>query len=319
MVSNLCDWISQFGCLLPRYIACTATNNDVQTQNIQNGSPDFDTPSGQRPEQHRSTAGGRDTRPKDSYTDGLPSTPNMQVAGASPADGTFPDVATGCNGSSGLVVNLPTRTIVNDLLCFVQNKIEQMPFDSPMQFCADFYSSDVIVAAKQLLYNTVPTKGRHVFRKGINKSRMNVSDIIKIFLEMEVCNAPVFVARNLLELPPLQMDSMDSLKVIQEIEAMQAQIKYVTSSQFELVKLVKSGAVWTHITVTQHSLKIKRWNLTQHHLLSGTQTTTYWKVTFVRMMSLLMNHYQQTITHNQTVCLLMTMNIPTRTTATYLV
>ena len=40
LVSNLCDWISQFGCLIPRYIACTATNNDIQSQNIQNGSPD---------------------------------------------------------------------------------------------------------------------------------------------------------------------------------------------------------------------------------------------------------------------------------------
>jgi hypothetical protein len=35
-----------------------------------------------------------------------------------------------------------------------------------------------------------------------------MGDIVKIFLEMEVANAPTFVAYNLMNLPPLKMDSV---------------------------------------------------------------------------------------------------------------
>ena len=143
----------------------------------------------------------------------------------------------------GLVVNLPAPTpIVNELLCFIQNKVDQLPFDSIVQLCSDFYSCEVVLSAKQLLYKTVPVKSRLVTRKGANKSKMNISDMVKVFLEMELAHTPIFVARNLSELPPLKMDCMDSLRVLHELESMKAQIKYVTTSQLELVQLIKPGA-----------------------------------------------------------------------------
>ena len=60
---------------------------------------------------------------------------------------------------------------------------------------------------------------------------------------MGVVNAPTFVAYNLINLPPLKMDSVDCIKAIQEIEAIRAKIKYVSSSQLELINFVKSGKV----------------------------------------------------------------------------
>ena len=153
------------------------------------------------------------------------------------------DVVTASKGDTGLVVKLPVNIVVNEVLCFVRNKVKQLPVDALVPPCADLYNVDVIVAAKPLLYNSVPTKSRQVFRKGANKSKISMSGIVKIFLEMEVTNVPIFVARNLSELPPLKMDSPDSFKVIQEIESTKSQILYVTNSQLELVNLVKSGAI----------------------------------------------------------------------------
>ena len=137
-------------------------------------------------------------------------------------------------GGTGLVVKLPANIVVNELLCLVQNKVEQLPLDALAQLFADLYKVDGVVAAMQLFYNSVPTKSRQVFRKGANKSKISMSDIVNIFLEMEVTNAPIFLAR------------LDSLKVIQETEAMKSQIIYVTNSQLELVKLVKSCAISTN-------------------------------------------------------------------------
>jgi hypothetical protein len=164
---------------------------------------------------------------------------------------TVPETYTCNTQEPALVVNLPPHPpIVNELLCFVQNKVKQLPYDSLVQLCTDFYSIDVVIAAKELLYRAVTPKGRYITRKGANKAKLSMGDIVKIFLEMEVANAPTFVAYNLMNLPPLRMDSMDCLKVIQELEAMRAQIKYVSSSQLDLVNFVKSGMTTPRVSET---------------------------------------------------------------------
>lgn len=66
---------------------------------------------------------------------------------------------------------------------------------------------------------SVPTKGRVVQRKGPNKAKMTMGDIAKIFHEMEGNQAPIFVASNLANLPPVKVDCMENLKVLQQIEA----------------------------------------------------------------------------------------------------
>jgi hypothetical protein len=78
---------------------------------------------------------------------------------------------------------------------------------------------------------------------------------------MEVVNA----AYNIINLPPLKIDSMKCLKVIQELEDMKAQIKYVSSSQLELVNVVKSGKVIKRVSETSC---VGSHSDTAHHELS---------------------------------------------------
>lgn len=138
-----------------------------------------------------------------------------------------------------LVVKLPAKPIINEVLCFVQNKVQTVPKDTLAQVCADFYDFKVINAAKELLYTTVSAKTRFRSRRGNDRSVQSMHDIITAFLEMEVTNAPVFVARHLAELPPISIDSMDSLKVLSEISEMKAQMSMITKGHQELLDLVK--------------------------------------------------------------------------------
>ena len=90
--------------------------------------------------------------------------------------------------------------------------------------CADFYGQEIIVAAKNLLYCSVAVRSQNIACTGPNKSQKNVEDIVRMFLEMDVPNSPVFVAKNLSDLPSLTMD-VNGLKLLQEIETMKSQIR----------------------------------------------------------------------------------------------
>ena len=76
-------------------------------------------------------------------------------------------------------------------------------------------------------------------RKGANKAKMNMSDIVKVFLEMEIDNAPIFEARNLAELPPLTVDSLDSLKLITELETVKQEMQFLANNQRAIMEMVK--------------------------------------------------------------------------------
>ena len=133
--------------------------------------------------------------------------------------------------------------VVNELLCFVQNKVESLPADPLIKLCTEFYSVDIIIAAKKVLYETVTAKHHFIERRGTGKAKASMQDIIRVFQEMDLDETPVFVARNLLELPPLSLDNMDNLKLLSDIEAMKQQLKIVTDSQRDIVQILNSSSL----------------------------------------------------------------------------
>jgi hypothetical protein len=171
-------------------------------------------------------------------------------------------------GHVGLSVTLPPRgPIVNELLCFIQNKVKNIYKDTLAELCAEFYSFDVISTAKQLLFTTVKARQRFVTRKGDNKANMSMHDIIRVFLEMDVLNPPMFVARNLADLPPVSADCMDSVKVLTEINTMKAQMKIITKSNQELISILKSSLNEQSNTPPKREVKC-------HHDLGTVRFTT---------------------------------------------
>ena len=50
------------------------------------------------------------------------------------------------------------KIVVNELLCFLANKVRSMTYDRVMKLCMDFYDEESVIAAKTVLldYVSVP-------------------------------------------------------------------------------------------------------------------------------------------------------------------
>ena len=94
--------------------------------------------------------------------------------------------------------------IVNELLTFVSDKINTMPYDMLVKLLTDFYSDEDITTAKSILYDTAfcsRDTPRLIKRKGKDKNINNIQDIVNIFLEMPPSSLPSYVAKDLSHLP----------------------------------------------------------------------------------------------------------------------
>ena len=94
-----------------------------------------------------------------------------------------------CNGAP----HSKERThVVNELLCFVQNRMDVMARDTLVSICTQFYTEAAICEAKRVLFANVDTKSRkQVNRHGDLKSKHNVEDIMKVLYEAEVADTPL--------------------------------------------------------------------------------------------------------------------------------
>ena len=83
--------------------------------------------------------------------------------------------------------------IHNELLCFIQNKSETVPVDTLIKLTSEFYSEQEVAAAKKLLFNTVKSSRRCYNRRGDEKTKNDIGDIVRVILELKK-DSPVFVA-----------------------------------------------------------------------------------------------------------------------------
>ena len=137
--------------------------------------------------------------------------------------------------------------IVNEPLCYITNKIEKMPADILVKLCSDFYNDEQIDEAKAILYDTCTRRGytlpRMVKRRETQqpKRTKDLNDILQIVLELETENTPIFLARNLSNLPPLSYNHFDLGKIINDIEALKNDMQiavHVAKSHDEILRAV---------------------------------------------------------------------------------
>ena len=95
-----------------------------------------------------------------------------------------------------------------------------MARDLIVQLCCEFYSSDEIARSKGVLFDNVLSKYRYSKRKGDKKSRDNMNDITRVFLELDNKTPVVFVASDLANLPSLSTGNFDVLSVVQDVESL---------------------------------------------------------------------------------------------------
>ena len=156
------------------------------------------------------------------------------------------------------------NVVVNELLCFLSNKVRSMTYESLMKLCMDFYDEETVIAAKTILLEHVVIPEADDKRKrriGPNKKVTSMKDILSVFLELTLDDVPLFVANNLRNLPPLSMDNFDMSRVIHDMEIIKLQMKVLQEAQetslaahvaicHERSRDIDAGASPTHSTGT---------------------------------------------------------------------
>ena len=100
--------------------------------------------------------------------------------------------------------------IIDELLCFVQNKIDLLPPMSIGDLCTTTFNEQDIEASKRRLFELCADDSCTRMRKrtGPKRSALNIDDIIRLLHEKGT-DTPTFVARDLGKLPPVTFDSID--------------------------------------------------------------------------------------------------------------
>ncbi|KOB68676.1 Mutant cadherin [Operophtera brumata] len=119
--------------------------------------------------------------------------------------------------------------VINELLCFVQNKIDVLDEESLVRLCVTAFSTSEINDAKELLFATITTTVRNVSRRK-DKEQKDLDDIISAFKNTEPDSTPIFVAWQLHKLPPVIFNSLDTTSVLKNIVSLQSDMKCVKES-----------------------------------------------------------------------------------------
>ena len=105
--------------------------------------------------------------------------------------------------------------IVNELLCYIQNKMDTVPFDTLAKLTSDFYASDEFKQAKVLLFQLVSRPG-HRFSQciGPNKSLKDVREMLKLLLSCELSEVPIFLALDITRLLPMLVSDCQDIFIL---------------------------------------------------------------------------------------------------------
>ena len=115
--------------------------------------------------------------------------------------------------------------VIDELLCFVVNKIDLLPPETIVQLCTSTYSDVEIESAKRRLFDMCADENtsRRKCRKGPKKKEQNIEDIVKLMME-KGSDVPVFVAHDLSKLPLVTFDSMDVSTLLNNIKKTQDEV-----------------------------------------------------------------------------------------------
>ena len=117
--------------------------------------------------------------------------------------------------------------------------MDSMPADLLMKLCSDFYDDEQIDLAKQLLHDLVTEMG-HALPRFIKRRGMNKKNIVQTLLGTD--NIPIFLAKDLSNLPPLSCTHFDISKVLSDIETLKNEMavaRYITESHRDIIVAIK--------------------------------------------------------------------------------
>ncbi|KAI5642838.1 hypothetical protein NE865_05136 [Phthorimaea operculella] len=141
--------------------------------------------------------------------------------------------------SSKLVKCSGCNVVIDEVLAFVNNKIDVMTEESISKICISAFSPTDISNAKELLYSSLSQKKKK--RKGDGKKQRDIEDIIYTLKSTPSEEIPVFVARDLQKLPPVLFDHVDVTRLLKDLvklqrDVQQIQDQYATKDELKTLK-----------------------------------------------------------------------------------
>lgn len=117
--------------------------------------------------------------------------------------------------------------VINEVLVFIQNKIKVMDNKSLIRVCATGFSESDVTHAKSLLFDAVKPNIKMVKRRNDGKMQRDLEDIITVFKETDPEKFPIFVARDLYKLPPINFDHIDVTGLLKELLVLREEINSI--------------------------------------------------------------------------------------------
>ncbi|XP_035664532.1 uncharacterized protein LOC118408028 [Branchiostoma floridae] len=114
--------------------------------------------------------------------------------------------------------------IINDMLCFVVNKMDVLPTDVITKLCIETYSDDEVEAAKKLVFDLCKPNERYKKSRGTNRSATTMADILRVLHSMDPPSIPTFVSATL-HLPPVSFEHVDITAYLQQLQVMRQEMR----------------------------------------------------------------------------------------------
>ncbi|KAI5637532.1 hypothetical protein NE865_09819 [Phthorimaea operculella] len=116
--------------------------------------------------------------------------------------------------------------VVDELLAFVQNKLDVMDVVSLEQICLTSYSDvDIYTAMAHLNETAEPKHVRLTMRNKEGSGKKNIRDIFRVFQNEDPDDVPTYVARDLNKLPPVTFDHVDVTTLLKDIVLLKSDVK----------------------------------------------------------------------------------------------
>ncbi|KAJ2937835.1 hypothetical protein O0L34_g17812 [Tuta absoluta] len=128
--------------------------------------------------------------------------------------------------------------VINEVLAFIVNKLDVMNEQSISQICVSAFDETEILAAKNLLFDSISTTKREKIRKRQGKTLRDIDDIISVLKETDPEIIPTFVARDLHKMPPVLFDHVDVTRLLKDLLTMKCEMQRICD-EYATVKQVK--------------------------------------------------------------------------------
>ncbi|CAH2208108.1 jg3526 [Pararge aegeria aegeria] len=151
---------------------------------------------------------------------------------------------------------IANNLIINEFLTFVQNKADVLDELSIVQICVSNFTTEEIESGKNLLFENTGEITRNIQRKGEDKNKKNVKDVIKRLKETDPKLQPIFVAKDINRLLPASFEHVDVTRLLKDLTAMKCELHIIRNESVSKMEMTLFEArISTEISHALTSIK----------------------------------------------------------------